>query len=123
MLFPSIIDGYSVFESIKRSIRLSIAYFDRVFGVWLAFLLTLGVLAGPLFLIPLILGFSGPLMVVASAILIIYAIPAAIILMFFYLPAMTIGLTRVYMILTANDDDDYETHLEDTSGPSFIGGV
>ncbi len=122
MLFPSIIDGYSVFESIKRSLRLSFEYFDRVFGVWLAFLLVLGVLAGPLFLIPMILGFSGPLMVIASAILIIYAIPAAIILVFFYLPAMTIGLTRVYMILTA-DDDDYETHLEDTSGPSFIGGV
>jgi len=53
--------------------------------------------------------------------LMIYGIPAIIILIFLYLPAMTIALTRTYMILTA--DDDYDENLEDTSGPSFIGGV
>lgn len=121
MIFPSIIDGYSVFESTKRSLRMSIKYFDRIFGIWIAFLLILGALVLPLIVIPFITITSGPEMIFSAGILLIYVIPAALILIFLYLPAITIGLTRTYMILTA--DDDYEEHLEDESGPSFIGGV
>jgi len=51
----------------------------------------------------------------------VYMLPAMLFMVFVFLPAMTIGLTRVYMILTG---DDYEhTPEEDESGPSYIGGV
>ncbi len=121
MLLPSIIDGYSVFESTKRSIRMSIKYFDRVFGTWIAFLLILGALIVPLLLIPFVASSTGPALFIGAGILLIYALPAGFILIFLFLPAVTIGLTRTYMILTA--DDEYDETLEDESGPSFIGGV
>ena len=120
MLFPSIIDGYSVFESTKRSIRMSIKYFDRVFGVWMAFLLIMGAIFLPI----IAATFVGGTGVIGIGIMAVYMLPAMLFLVFVFLPAMTIGLTRVYMILTAVDDDDYEhTPDEDESGPSFIGGV
>ena len=122
MLFPSLIDGYSVFESVKRSVRMSIKYFDRVFGIWMAFLLILAALIVPLMVIPFFTSASGPEMVLFMGAMVIYAIPALIILVFLYIPALTIGLTRTYMIITADDDDHDET-LEDEPGPSFIGGV
>ncbi|MBE0526813.1 MAG: hypothetical protein IH631_07715, partial [Candidatus Thorarchaeota archaeon] len=121
MLFPSIIDGYSVFESVKRSVKMSTKYFDRVFGIWMAFLLILAALIVPFMVIPFALDLTGPAMMAFAGIMVVYAIPALLILIFLYLPAVTIGLTRVYMILTA--DDDYHETLEEESGPSFIGGV
>lgn len=118
MLFPAIIDGHSVLDAAKKSIRMSITYFDRVFGVWVAFVLILGACLLPMAAIPLILGASGLWMVLLSVI----AIPAILILALVYLPALTIGLTRVYMILTA--DDEYDTNAqEEGTGPSFIGGL
>ncbi|MHA1576703.1 MAG: hypothetical protein ACTSU3_05020, partial [Candidatus Thorarchaeota archaeon] len=35
LVFPAIIDGNSVIESVKISIRLALKHFDRVFSVWL----------------------------------------------------------------------------------------
>ncbi len=117
MLFPSIIDGYSVFESTKRSIRMSIKYFDRVFGVWMTFLLILGSVFLPIIAAPFAVGIG----LLGFGIMMVYMLPAMLFLVFVFLPAMTIGLTRVYMIVTA---EDYEHAPEDEeSGPSFIGGV
>ncbi len=118
MLFPAIIDGYSVFEATKKSIRMSITYFDRVFGVWIAYLLIVGLLILPIMVAPFAIGLSEPAMIFMAG----FAVPALIFLLFIFLPALTIGLTRVYMILTA-DDDYEEDSQEDTSGPSFIGGL
>ena len=122
MLFPSLIDGYSVFESVKRSVKMSIKYFDRVFGIWMAFLLILAALIVPLILIPFVMALPGPALLAASGVLLIYVIPALVVLIFLYIPAITIGLTRTYMILTADDDHDEILEDEET-GPSFIGGV
>jgi len=72
MLFPSIIDGYSVFESTKRSIRMSIKYFDRVFGVWMTFLLILGVIFVPIIAAPLTLGMG----TIGLGIMAVYMLPA-----------------------------------------------
>lgn len=117
MMFPAIIDGYSVIEAVKKSVRMSITYFDRVFGVWVSFLVLLGLLVLPLMVIPYALEFSLPLMIVLG----IYAIPAILFLIFIYLPAITIALTRVYMILTADDNEVISQN--DEAGPSFIGGL
>ena len=119
MLFPSIIDGYSVVESTKRSIQMSIKYFDRVFGVWIAFLILFGAYLLPIVVVPLTAGLGGALV----GIMAVFMIPIMLFLVFVFLPAITIGLTRVYMILTADDDDYAHTPEQEESGPSFIGGV
>lgn len=118
MLFPAIIDGYSVIEATKKSIRMSITYFDRVFGVWIGFLLILGACILPFVAGPFASGISAPV----TMALMTLSVPLMLILVFVFIPALSIGLTRVYMILTA--DDSYESEESDEeSGPSFIGGL
>ena len=119
MLFPAIIDGFSVIEATKKSIRMSIQYFDRVFGVWISYVIVLMALVSPLLImaIPsLWTGFNAIMIVMA-----IYAIIMGFFVALVFLPGMSIGLTRVYMILTADDID--LTPDEDEGGPSFIGGL
>jgi hypothetical protein len=122
MMFPAIIDGHSVTEAVKKSFRMSIDYFDRVMGFWIAFLLLLVALIVPM--IVAIFAFP-PSFGIGMAAMGIYAIPMGIFLAFVGLPALSIGLTRVYMILTADDEDlapeDEET--DSGSGPSFVGGL
>jgi hypothetical protein len=118
MIFPAIIDGYSVIEATKKSVRMSITYFDRVFGVWIGFLLILGACFLPLIASPFVMGISEPVAIALGTI----AVPLMLILVFIFVPALSIGLTRVYMILTA--EDEYEPPEQDEeSGPSFIGGL
>jgi hypothetical protein len=118
MIFPAIIDGYSVIEATKKSVRMSITYFDRVFGVWIGFLLILGACSLPLIAMPLVTSFSESVAIALG----IISVPLMIILVFIFVPALTIGLTRVYMILTA--EDEYEPPEQDEeSGPGFIGGL
>ena len=119
MLFPAIIDGYSVIEATKRSIRMGIQYFDRVFGVWISYILLILALLVPLIIVPFTLGTFEPALMFMG----VYAIPMALILAFVLLPAVSIGLTRVYMILTAEDEDLILQEDEDEAGPSFIGGL
>ncbi len=120
MLFPAIIDGYSVIEATKKSFRMSIDYFDRVIGFWISFVLILVALIAPLivtiFAFPL--SFGPGIAAVA-----IYAVPMVIFFAFVALPALSIGLTRVYMILTADDEDLIPQTEESESGPSFVGGL
>ena len=118
MLFPAIIDGLPVIEATKRSIRMGIDYFDRVFGVWIANILVLLVILLPILVTPFTLGFDGPALMVMA----VYAIPMALILVFVVLPAMSICLTRVYMILSAENDDLTPQERDDDGGPSLIGG-
>jgi hypothetical protein len=120
MLFPAIIDGYSVIEATKKSIRMGIQYFDRIFGVWLAYILLLLALVAPLALMA-IPALSGPPLL-ALILLGIYGVIMGIFVAFVLLPAISIGFTRVYMILTA-DDEDYIVQEENEDGPSFIGGL
>lgn len=119
MLFPAIIDGYSVVEATKKSIRMGVQYFDRVFGVWISYILLIVVLILPVIIIPVAIGSFEPAMILMA----VYAIPMALIIAFVLLPAVSIGLTRVYMILAADDEDFTPHEIEDEDGPSFIGGV
>jgi hypothetical protein len=121
MLFPAIIDGYSVIDATKRSIRMGIQYFDRVFGAWISYILLILALVSPLFImaIPFMWETPMPAMVPLG----IYAVIMFLFLAFVLLPAVSIGLTRVYMILTAEDEDLIPQEDEDEGGPSFIGGL
>jgi hypothetical protein len=120
MLFPAIIDGYSVIEATRKSIRMGIQYFDRILGVWLAYILLLLVLVSPLALMAIPSLWGAPLLALVP--LGIYGVIMAIFVAFVLLPAISIGLTRVYMILSAEDEDFIVQEDEDEGGPSFIGG-
>ncbi len=121
MLFPAIIDGHSVIEATKKSLRMGIQYFDRVFGTWLSFILLILALVSPLFIMVAPPFWGTPM--AAMIPLGIYAVIMFLFLAFVLLPALSIGLTRVYMILTADDEDYIPQEEEDVSGPSFIGGL
>ncbi|MHA1949292.1 MAG: hypothetical protein ACXAAO_04810 [Candidatus Thorarchaeota archaeon] len=120
MMFPAIIDGYSVIDATKISVRMSIDYFDRIIGFWIAFVLIIVALIAPLFVTIFAFPLSfGP----GIAAVAIYAVPMVIFLAFVALPALSIGLTRVYMILTADDEDLLSQEEDEESGPSFVGGL
>ncbi len=118
MMFPAIIDGYSVIDAVKKSIKMSVTYFDRVFGIWTSYLILFAVLIVPMVGTPIATGFYEPLLILLG----IFAVPAMLFLIFIFIPAVTIGLTRVYMILTAYDEEK-EIPQGDESGPDFIGGL
>jgi hypothetical protein len=121
MLFPAIIDGHSVIEATKKSISMGIKYFDRVFGTWLSYILLIVALVLPL--VAMAFQFAFDVFVIGMIPLAIYGLIMGLFLAFVLLPAMSIGQTRVYMILTADDEDLILTEDEDESGPSFIGGL
>ena len=103
LTFPGIIDGLSAVRAAGRSVKLTCFAPRRVLTVWAAYML-------------IIIGLISPLVVeeVFSAVNIIpwetshYASGVVALILFILLPALTISLTRVYMILGAKYDDTYE---------------
>ncbi len=104
MLFPGIIDGLSVLGAVKQSVRLSRHHFDRVYGTWLSYIAAFILLSA------------------LTVVLIPVGVIASLALVFLGLPAMTIGLTRVYLILTDNPN---ATEATEDEGPDvrLVGGV
>ena len=121
MLFPGIIDGLSPLAALRQSFRMSWNHFERVFGIWLMFTgilvaMLLPIILPALFLIPGLL--SGQLF--DPLILMAYAPIMAILLILIVFPARTIAMTRVYMILSAENTQ----HVEDSHPDfSFVGGL
>ncbi|MHA1933986.1 MAG: hypothetical protein ACW97A_01775 [Candidatus Thorarchaeota archaeon] len=120
MLFPGIIDGLSPLAALRQSFRMSWNHFERVFGIWLMFTgilvaMLLPIIIPALFLIPGLL--SGQLF--DPLLLMAYAPIMAILLILVVFPARTIAMTRVYMILSAEN-----SYHVDESHPdiSFVGG-
>ncbi|MGY5852214.1 MAG: hypothetical protein RTU92_01450 [Candidatus Thorarchaeota archaeon] len=119
MLFPSIIDGQSAFEALKTTLRMSHTYFDRVFSVWLGYI---GILILPfvpaIFLFPVLLPgsvFSG-ISIAFMALMGIWALVDILIIV----PAISISLSRVYLILSAIEPTETE---DEHPGISFVGGI
>ncbi|MFX1578329.1 MAG: hypothetical protein ACFFBJ_01695 [Promethearchaeota archaeon] len=121
MLFPAIIDGHSVIDATKISLSMSIKYFDRVFGAWLSYILLIVALVSPMIVMatPFVIENFVPAMIPLG----IYGVIMILFLAFILLPALSIGLTRVYMILSADDENFVLVEEEDEGGPSFVGGV
>ncbi len=107
MVFPAIIDGHSAPSAVRESISLSWKYFDRVISTWLAFM---GIIILPW--IPMVLDAISPVFHFELAAW--YVIPLTLFLLFIAIPALAIGVTRVYLILTG------EEVLEGESG--FVDG-
>ncbi|TET12452.1 MAG: hypothetical protein E3J86_00155 [Candidatus Thorarchaeota archaeon] len=113
LTFPGIIDGLSAIRAAARSIRLTAQFPGRVLGAWMIMFLIVGIpilsLIGEFaFLFPPIIpiGLFEP-----------YAGLFIIVLLFYLIPAFSIVLTRIYMILTAKVDATY-TH--DNSGDDTL---
>jgi hypothetical protein len=96
MMFPAVIDGVPVLQAYRQSVQMSIDYFDRVFGVWIAYLL-LGI---ALVLPAVALSPAGPWpnLVVLG----VYGTIMGLFLIFIVVPSFVIALNRVYLILSDN---------------------
>jgi hypothetical protein len=113
LTFPAIIDGYSVVRAAARSVRLTAQFPGRVLGTWTIMFLIVGLpitsLIGELaFLFPsyIPVEWFEP-----------YAGAIILILLFYVIPAFSIVLTRIYMILTARVDATYT--LDDSGGDTL----
>ena len=103
LTFPGIIDGLPAIRAAARSVRLTAQFPGRVLGAWFIIVLIVGVPLLPIFnelaflwspLLPYVL-------------LEPYRPLAIIALIFIVIPAVSIVLTRIYMILTAKVDATY----------------
>jgi hypothetical protein len=106
MVFPSIIDGHSAIGAVRESAGLYWRYFDRVISTWLAFM---GIIILPW--IPLIVDAISPVFHIELASW--YIIPLALFQLFIAIPALAIGVTRVYLILTGEDDSEGELGFDE----------
>jgi hypothetical protein len=99
MMFPGIIDGLTVKQAVGRSVKMGVKYLDRVFSVWLFFLVLFFAA-----IVPMIwpyhlywlfgvynLGF--------------YPAIAILFVLFIAVPAMAIAQSRVYLLLGSEEDD------------------
>ncbi|TFF67224.1 hypothetical protein EU520_01580 [Candidatus Thorarchaeota archaeon] len=114
MMIPAVIDGVPVLKAYRQSVRMSIDYFDRVFGVWIAYLLL-----GVVLVLPAI-AFSpvGPWNNLVAVGL--YGSIMGLFLVFVFVPSLVIALTRVYLILTGEygtPSSDEHPHI------GMVGGV
>ena len=99
MTFPAIIDGVPVLEAVKQSIKMSWDYFDRVFSVWISFILIFIGPFVPMGVIPFVVSaptLQGPFIIGALGVFgFIFFI-----LLLIAVPAFVIALSRMYMILS-----------------------
>ncbi len=114
LTFPAVIDGLPVHRALPLAVSTAVRYFDRVMGVWVAFLVLFGLtVVAPLYAF-IVLGALPNLLGV------ILVIAGAIVAVFVLVPAMAVALSRLYMILTAADLQDATD--EGAPGPLFVGG-
>jgi len=107
MAFPAVIDGQSATEAIRTSVRLARTYTDRVFSTWYAFVVIGGLLILPQMALEGSFVGGHPMYTAIS----VYMAVAMIILLFVILPAASIALNRVYLILTGEEDMQQEVEL------------
>ncbi|MHA2072659.1 MAG: hypothetical protein ACW985_12855, partial [Candidatus Thorarchaeota archaeon] len=103
LTFPGIIDGLSAVRAAARSVRLTCQFPGRVLGAWFIIVLIVGLPLLPIFNELAFLW--SPLL--PSVLLEPYRPLAIIALIFIVIPAVSIILTRIYMILTAKVDATY----------------
>ena len=104
LTFPGIIDGLSAASAAKRSVRLCCKSPGRVLGSWAVYATLIGV--------PIISFIDDPLFdwiqVIPDNYIEPYTVVIILLLLFVVLPAMSITFTRIYLILTAQDESVYD---------------
>jgi hypothetical protein len=121
MTFPAVIDGNSALLSIGISMSMAKNHFGRVFLVWIAYFLVIFGLFGPVIWTPVYAPWLFFLIILGP---IPYPAIAILLLVFIVIPAMAISQSRVYLLLSAKDDealiDEGHSGLPDTT---FSGGM
>ncbi len=119
MIFPAIIDGNSVIDSLKISITYSKNYFDRVYSVWIAFIGIIVALLIPIIAAPMNLFMTGTNFIPGAA-WGLYTAITMIMMIIVVFPAMVIGMSRIYLILSGE-----EILVQEETHPdiSFVGGI
>jgi hypothetical protein len=109
LTFPGIIDGLSAAGAAKRSVRLCCRSPGRVLGSWAVYALMIGV--------PIMTLIDDPLFnwihIIPNAYLEPYGAIMIILILFLILPAMSITFSRIYLILTAQDEAVYDNDDDD----------
>lgn len=95
MMFPAIVDGLSVSDALKCSLRMSWDSTGRVLSTYLSFLFLILLLVAPLFLVGRELIFS----IIGGWYIVIFLVLLTCILF----PSLTIALNRVYLILSGEE--------------------
>ncbi|MHA2070679.1 MAG: hypothetical protein ACXAEE_00740 [Candidatus Thorarchaeota archaeon] len=99
MMFPAIIDGLTVKQAAGRSLKMGVKYLDRVFSVWLLFLVLIFGLIAPLI-------WPGELFRILGVSQLGFYPPLAILFaIFIVVPAMAIAQSRVYLLLSSEEDE------------------
>ncbi len=99
MMFPAIIDGLTVRQAIGRSLKMGVKYLDRIFSIWIFFLLLIFGLIAPLiwpYQLYWILGVHS---------LGFYPAVAGLFILFIVIPALAIAQSRVYLLLGSEEDE------------------
>ncbi len=116
MVFPAIIDGHSVLEALRVSLRMSTKYFDRVFSVWISLIGIPILVTLPLTLTPYVIGMG----IFAVSVLGLYGVAVVSFLIFIHFPAAVIALSRIYMVLSGVDGTE---HHETQPDIQLVGDV
>lgn len=103
MMFPAVVDGKNPIEALRVSVKLGVDRFDRVFGVWTAYVVLFAAMAAPAFLVATGVGFTpGPHVAIPMVALVAggWTALAGLLLVAIVLPSMVLARARVYALLT-----------------------
>ena len=110
LTFPGIIDGLSAVGAAKRSVRLCCRSPGRVLGSWSVFVTLIGV--------PIMTFIDDELFdwiqIVPDSFMEPYRLLIVLLILFIVLPAMSITFSRIYLILTAQDESVYDNDDDDS---------
>ncbi len=103
MMLPAVVDGKNPIEALRVSVKLGVNRFDRVFGVWTAYVILFAAMAAPAFIVAYGAGFTpGPHMAIPMVAMMAggWTALAGLLLVTIVLPSMILARARVYAILT-----------------------
>ncbi|PNX50228.1 MAG: hypothetical protein BV458_13615 [Thermoplasmata archaeon M9B2D] len=108
MVFPSIVDGMSVFSSIKHSIKLAWKHSGAVFSIWSTFS-SLGLLL----LGPIIIQEATAVILLPDPVYDLYILAVALLIILLLLPVYVLSVSRTYLIISdPNIKEEQELQTE-----------
>jgi len=108
MVFPSIVDGMSVFSSIKNSLKLTWHNSGAVFSIWGTFSSLGLLLLGPI----IIQEFTDATLLI-SPLYDLYVLAAALLIFLVLMPIYVLSASRAYLIISdPNIQEEHEIHKE-----------
>ncbi|MGY5862133.1 MAG: hypothetical protein RTU09_07135 [Candidatus Thorarchaeota archaeon] len=103
MMLPAVVDGKNPIEALRVSVKLGVDRFDRVFGVWTAYIVLIAAMALPAFLVAYGVGFTPGFNIAIPLVVVVaggWTAIAGLLLVAIVLPSMILARARVYAILT-----------------------